>query len=176
MENLKKKFRGVFISKYIYQNKEVKWIEKILFNEIHSFTANNKDCYFSNEYLSNVLSVSPRQVSRGIRKLKEIGWISEVSFNGRKRFLKSNLKINYESGELEESNMSYQEDLQKQNYKSGECEESKMTTQHNSIEQSKQDKNDYHTNPNIKSINSSFINLKNRKTKVSIHERGKPIT
>lgn len=108
MEENKRVFTGIWIPRFIYLNKDVKWIEKILFLEIHSFTANGKSCYMSNEYMSSFLGISVRQVSRIITKLKKIGWIEESFFDGRKRHLRSCMKINMQTGEADTTIVSCQ--------------------------------------------------------------------
>ena len=101
MEQSNRLFTGIWIPKDIYLNTEVKWIAKILFLEIHSFTANGKSCFMSNEYISKFLGISIRQVTRLITELKMIGWIEEASFDGRKRYLKSRMQIDFNSGRAE---------------------------------------------------------------------------
>jgi len=62
----------------------------------------------SNEYISSFLGISIRQVSRVITELKEVGWIEETAFDGRKRFLKSNMKIDFSTGTAGMTKMSRQ--------------------------------------------------------------------
>lgn len=95
MEQADRVFNGIWIPKEIYLNKQVKWGAKILFLEIHSFTANGKSCFMSNEYISKFLGISIRQVTRMITELKNIGWIEETAFDGRKRFLRSKMKVDF---------------------------------------------------------------------------------
>jgi DNA-binding transcriptional ArsR family regulator len=135
MENSERIFTGVWIPKDIYLNTEAKWITKVLFLEIHSFTANGKPCFFSNNYISNFLGVSDRQVSRLISDLKKLGWITETHFDGRKRYLKSNLEINFQTGEAALTKLSKPE-------------------RHKNP--SSLDKNVYHNIPINKSIDFSF--------------------
>ncbi|MEP3210895.1 MAG: helix-turn-helix domain-containing protein [Maribacter sp.] len=99
MEKNLRQFTGVFIPKVIYLNTDMKWPAKILAVEIHSFTANGKECYMSNEYMAKFLQISERQVSRYLTQLKEIGWIEEYGFDGRKRYLRSCMIINFTTGE-----------------------------------------------------------------------------
>lgn len=108
MENRQRVFTGIWIPKDIYLNKEVKWIAKILFLEIHSFTANGDECFMSNEYISEFLGVSMRQVTRIIKMLKDVGWIEETSFDGRKRYLRSLMKISFDTGKAELTDTSNQ--------------------------------------------------------------------
>lgn len=98
MENKNRIFTGIWIPKDIYLNKDVRWISKILFLEVHSFTANDKPCFMSNSYISTFLGISTRQVSRIISELKNIGWIEETAFDGRKRYLKSKIRIDFNTG------------------------------------------------------------------------------
>lgn len=87
--NKEREFKGIWIPRGIYLSRECCWTAKILFVEIDSFTKNEKECFFSNEYLADFLGVSVRQVQIHIKKLKEIGWIEQTGFDGRKRYLKS---------------------------------------------------------------------------------------
>ena len=95
MNETDRNFQGIWIPKLIYLNTEVNWYAKILFLEIHSFTENGKECYMSNKYISSFLKISERQVSRYIRELKALGWIEEVAFDGRKRYLRSMLRFSF---------------------------------------------------------------------------------
>lgn len=95
MKATNRNFQGIWIPKLIYLNTEVNWYAKILFLEIHSFTENGKECYMSNKYISSFLKISERQVSRYIRELKALGWIEEVAFDGRKRYLRSMLRFSF---------------------------------------------------------------------------------
>ncbi|MEM7485418.1 MAG: helix-turn-helix domain-containing protein [Bacteroidota bacterium] len=95
MKATDRNFQGIWIPKLIYLNTEVNWYAKILFLEIHSFTEYGKECYMSNKYISSFLKISERQVSRYISELKALGWIEEVSFDGRKRYLRSMLQFSF---------------------------------------------------------------------------------
>ena len=86
-------FRGIWIPRAVYLSKEVNWYAKILFLEIHGLTEKGMECYMSNGYMASILNVSQRQVSRYVSELKALGWIEEVCFNGRKRYLRSLLRF-----------------------------------------------------------------------------------
>ena len=88
---MEREFKGVWIPAEIYTDKSLCWNAKLIFIEIDSFTANDKECFISNEHLSEMLGISVVQVSKHISKLIEVGWISQTHFDGRKRYLKSNL-------------------------------------------------------------------------------------
>jgi len=108
MKTADRNFQGIWIPKLIYLNTEVNWYAKILFLEIHSFTENGKECYMSNRYIGSFLNISQRQVSRYITELKSIGWIAEVSFDGRKRFLRSTLEFSFQTGAPDTTKVSRQ--------------------------------------------------------------------
>lgn len=85
-------FNGIWIPKEIYLNKELTWTEKILLCEIGSLCT-EEGCSASNEYFADFLGVTERLVQLALAKLKNLGYVSYVSFDGRTRLLKSNIKI-----------------------------------------------------------------------------------
>lgn len=99
MKPRERNFQGIWIPRTIYLNTKVNWHAKILFLEIHSFTENGRECYMSNRYMASFLQISERQVTRYISLLKSKGWIAETSFDGRRRYLKSLLRFEPETGD-----------------------------------------------------------------------------
>ena len=77
-------FKGVWIPKEIYLNKELSWTDKILLLEIDSLD-NEDGCFASNAYFSELLGISQINVSKSISKLKKLGYIRQESFDGRTR-------------------------------------------------------------------------------------------
>ncbi len=132
-------FQGIWIPKLIYLNTEINWYAKILFLEIHSFTEQGKECYMSNKYISSFLKISERQVSRYISELKDIGWIDETAFDGRKRYLKSMLQFSFRTVDSDLTILSRQPGK----------------FYRNSI-----DKNDHHNKPITKQHKKSITSLK----------------
>lgn len=88
-----RKFHGVWIPKEIWLNKDLDIFDKVIFTEIDSFSDDdiNKCCYASNEYFANFCGCSTSKVSKSIKKLKDLGYIEQVSFDGRHRYLKSRI-------------------------------------------------------------------------------------
>lgn len=84
-------FLGVWLPREIYLNKELSWTEKILYVEIQSLD-NENGCFASNEYFADFLGVSTTTISISISKLKKLNYVECVSFDGRKRVLKSAFK------------------------------------------------------------------------------------
>lgn len=86
-------FKGIWIPKEVYLNKELNWTDKILLVEIHSLD-NEDGCFASNEYFSEFLDVSTTTISKSISKLISYGYMYIESFDGRKRVLKTNIDFN----------------------------------------------------------------------------------
>ena len=80
-------FKGVWFPKEIWLNKELDMIEKALLIEIDSLD-NEFHCIAGNEYFADFLGVSESKVTRSIKKLKDLGYIEEVGFDGRVRKLR----------------------------------------------------------------------------------------
>jgi len=91
-ELLSRDFKGIWIPKELYFNDTLGWTEKLLLIEIDSLDQ-DKGCYASNDYFSTFLGVTNTRVSKMISKLKKRGLITQAGFDGRKRFLRSNMKL-----------------------------------------------------------------------------------
>lgn len=81
-------FKGVWISKEIWLNTELTWLEKIILTEIDSLD-NENHCTAGNDYLATFCQCSERKVSEAITKLASLGFIDILGFNGRQRIIKS---------------------------------------------------------------------------------------
>lgn len=84
-------FKGIWIPKEIYLCKDLSWLDKSLLFEIDSLSK-LKGCFASNEYFSNFFKVSKHCISVGIRKLKRLGFVKQIYFDGRRRILKANIQ------------------------------------------------------------------------------------
>lgn len=93
MEEQERLVKGIWIPIEIWKNKNLTWNEKILFLEIDSYTSKDKDCYFSNEYIAELLGISVTNASKTISSLIEKGYIIKTKFDGRKRYVKSALSF-----------------------------------------------------------------------------------
>tara|TARA_R110000823_G_scaffold4464_8_gene17319 strand:+ start:1352 stop:2497 length:1146 start_codon:yes stop_codon:yes gene_type:complete len=86
--NENRKFLGIWIPKEIYLNNNLSWTDKILVIEILSLD-NERGCFASNDYFAEFLGVTKTTISTSISKLKELGFIEQISFDGRTRILKA---------------------------------------------------------------------------------------
>ena len=68
-------FKGVWIPKDIYLNRDLTPTEKFLLVEIDSLSKNG-ECFASNEKLTQIFRTSTRQVQYALKKLKDKGLIS----------------------------------------------------------------------------------------------------
>lgn len=86
---MERQAKGIWIPIEIWESKELTWNEKILFLEIDSFTSKDKDCFFSNEYIANLLGVTENSANRILSSLISKGYVIKTAFDGRRRFVKT---------------------------------------------------------------------------------------
>lgn len=84
-------FKGIWIPAEIWLDENLTALEKIVWAEIDSLDGDD-GCYASNEYLSEFCQCSPTKVSKAISKLKSLGYVEQVSFDGRTRVLSTSCK------------------------------------------------------------------------------------
>lgn len=85
-------FKGIWIPREIWLHPDLLPLEMMLWAEIHSlYSRESGGCYASNEYLAEKFKVSERYVREMISKLKALGLIVDVSFNGRVRVIRAKL-------------------------------------------------------------------------------------
>ena len=118
--NIERDFKGIWIPKEIWLIDEINVLEKVLLIEIDSLD-NDFGCIASNEYFANFLGISETRVSQMISNLKKLDYVYEESFDGRRRVLKSAIKIivkqnkdNYNS-DLKKTKVSFKENYKHNN-------------------------------------------------------------
>ena len=88
----KRDFKGVWIPKEIWLNKDLTPLEKIYLVEIDSLDDGEFGCYASNKHFENMFGQAGPNISRTIKKLEEKGWIKiSYEFKGKeveKRIIK----------------------------------------------------------------------------------------
>ena len=62
-------FKGVWIPKKLYLNKNFSWIEKLIILEVYSFSTNDLDCFVSNEHLADFTQASLSSIEKAISRL-----------------------------------------------------------------------------------------------------------
>lgn len=86
---LPRDFKGIWLPKEIWLDERLTALDKVILAEIDSLDCGDKGCYASNEYIANFCQCASSKVSITVSKLKELGYIEEVAFDGRTRVLKS---------------------------------------------------------------------------------------
>lgn len=90
--NENRDLKGVWIPKEIYLADYLSWTEKMLLIEIDSLDKEDTHCFASNEHFCNFLGIKDRQLRDCLNTLRIGLLIENVSFDGRTRIMKSNIK------------------------------------------------------------------------------------
>ena len=89
---MERDFKGVWIPREVWLDENLSALEKVILIEIDSLDTEENHCYASNKYLAEFCRCSEIKVSQAIKKFLELGYIEQISFDGRTRVLKSRLK------------------------------------------------------------------------------------
>jgi hypothetical protein len=92
--SLPRDFKGIWIPKELWTDHRLTYFEKMMVAEIDSLDGADH-CYADNEHFQVMFNAKERTVSQAITKLKRIGLVEQIKFDGRTRTLKSNLKTYY---------------------------------------------------------------------------------
>lgn len=88
-EKVERDFKGVWIPAELYLREDLNWNEKILLIEINSLDKDKeKGCFASDEYLAGFIGKKKDSVSKMVAKLKRMGLLKRVFFDGRIRGLR----------------------------------------------------------------------------------------
>jgi DNA-binding transcriptional ArsR family regulator len=85
-ELMEREFKGVWIPSEIWLDARLTLVEKALYAEIDSFSGNGRTFHKSNETIQLEYGVSRPTISKAIKKLTDLGFIS-AAFDGRMRHL-----------------------------------------------------------------------------------------
>lgn len=86
---MERKVKGIWIPIEVWQDSRLCWNEKVLLMEIDSFTGRGEPCVFSNEYIAEMLGCALRSAKRYLSHLIELGYVTQVKFDGRKRWVEA---------------------------------------------------------------------------------------
>lgn len=92
-KKMDRQIKGIFVPIEIWQDRTLTWNEKVLLMEVDSFTSKDMDCFFSNEYIANLLGVKEDTASKLVSSLIRKGFIRQTRFDGRKRYLQTCIEI-----------------------------------------------------------------------------------
>ena len=71
-----RKFKGVFIPREIWENKDISSTEKLLWGEIWSLSDNKDGCFASNKHFSEFLGVQVRHMQKLLSNLESLQYIT----------------------------------------------------------------------------------------------------
>lgn len=178
MQSDKRDFKGVWISKELYLDKNLSWIEKILLVEIDSLDNSEMGCFASNAYLAEFLNVSEGRCANMISDLKKRSYLYQSFFDGRVRGLKL-CKINKndvtENGNINHVNNAKNESSFHENDKAAFTKTLKLTSRKREHINTVYKYND-NTNNNTLQNFSNFADLENEKivkSKKTTHDTDK---
>lgn len=85
-------FKGIWIPREIWLNKNLSIQAKALWSEIWSLhDRESGGCYASNEYLCEFLDIKLSRLKEIMKELRDNGYIIDISFDGRQRIIRANL-------------------------------------------------------------------------------------
>ena len=87
--------KGLWIPIEIWEDDNLSWVERIMLVQIDSFTAQGRPCFFSDEYLAEVLKCGVRTAQRALAHLIELGYVRRSNFDGRHRYVESTIRFAY---------------------------------------------------------------------------------
>ena len=84
-EEQKREFTGIWIPKAVLEDDRLTWTERAIFAEISCYP----ECFMSNGFMAQRIGVSTRWIQQAIAKLKALGYIHQVRYDGRRRILQA---------------------------------------------------------------------------------------
>lgn len=93
--NISRGFKGIWIPAELWLDNRLTPEEKVFVAEVDSLDRGEDHCFASNEYFADFFQCKERKIQDMLSKLKKLGFIEQVSFDGRSRTIKSNLKTIY---------------------------------------------------------------------------------
>lgn len=82
-------FKGVWIPKNIWLNKQLNFLDKVILIEIDSLNLDNQPCFASNQYFADFCQCSPRHITRVLTKLVKLGYIKITIAENGQRYIQS---------------------------------------------------------------------------------------
>ena len=90
---MKRDFKGIWIPKEIWLDKNLTYFEKAVYAEIDSLCGDD-GCFASNKYLMDFFGCSKRYIQKAIGRLKDFGYIESRDLEGNKRILYTKTGVN----------------------------------------------------------------------------------
>ena len=94
-DDLPRNFNGIWIPGELWLDERLTSTDKFILSEIDSLDCGEDHCCASDEYFIKIFKIGKSTLHTSLAKLRFLGLIEDVSFNGRSRVIKSNLKSAY---------------------------------------------------------------------------------
>ena len=92
MNEPKPRFTVIFIPDEILDIEELTSLEKMLLPCLSTINCDDDGrCHASNKELAEILNVKENTISKSMTKLRSMGLIKDISFDGRKRVISSQI-------------------------------------------------------------------------------------
>lgn len=88
---MERKTKGIWIPIEIWEARDLNWNEKVLLMEVDSFTSIGDPCYFSDDYIAELLGVGASRAGQLVSSLVKKGYLRRAGFDGRHRFIETTL-------------------------------------------------------------------------------------
>ena len=111
MEELQRDFKWIFIPKEIWFDENLTALDKVILAELDSLDSSEEWCFASNSYLAKFCQCSEIKITTTITKLVNLWYIKIAKFDGRKRYVKSNISRVIKN--IRQSYKKYKSDLYK---------------------------------------------------------------
>lgn len=93
-EQHKRQFLGLFVPVELLDDPRLSALEKLLLVEIDALRGDDgQGCFASNAYLGKVVGMSAGSVANAVTKMRRLGYIETLSFDGRHRRLVARLTL-----------------------------------------------------------------------------------
>ena len=84
--------KGIWFPIEIWEADDLDWIEKVILLEIDSFTSKGRECFMSNEHIAKKFKIKEWKASQIVNLLIKKGYVVCTRFDGRTRFIESNVQ------------------------------------------------------------------------------------
>lgn len=88
---MERKAKGIWIPIEVWETKDLNWNEKVLLMEVDSFTSIGEPCFFSDQYIADLLGVGVSRAGQLVSSLIKKGYLKKAGFDGRHRFIETTL-------------------------------------------------------------------------------------
>lgn len=90
---MERKTKGIWIPIEVWEARDLSWNEKVLLMEVDSFTSVGDPCFFSDQYIADLLGVGVSRAGQLVSSLVNKGYLKRAGFDGRHRFIETTIRF-----------------------------------------------------------------------------------